>query len=215
MESDVWELSLRLALAAGLSGLVGFEREAARKAAGLRTNMLVGLGAALFAILSLEGFDAPDHSRIAAQVVTGVGFLGAGAIFRQGANIQGLTTAASLWAVAAIGLAAGAGELALATVATALGLVVLYGLSTVERVMRTRTEARGALLDVHLSDVAALGRVLKLVRRLDAGAEVARLMEIRDERGSVRLRLNPALCDEIGSVLLAIEGVDRTQRADP
>src|SRR3982751_4148656 len=114
-----WESLLRLAIAAGLGGAVGFERELRDREAGIRTHLLVSLGSALFTIGSAYGFHEflagggnivrADPSRIAAQIVTGIGFLGAGAIIREGLSVRGLTTAASLWIVAAIGMAAGAG----------------------------------------------------------------------------------------------------------
>src|SRR5215471_11305238 len=108
------EALLRIVVAAGLGGLVGLERELDEKAAGLRTHMLVAVGAALFTMVGAYGFEdfpsrSVDPTRIAAQVVTGIGFLGAGIIFRQGFTIRGLTTAASLWLAAAIGMAAGIG----------------------------------------------------------------------------------------------------------
>src|SRR5919198_6376997 len=110
-----WELVLRLALTVVLCGAIGLEREARAQVAGLRTHILVGLGAALFTLVSAYAFDASepgtriDPTRIAAQIVTGIGFLGAGTIIRQGLTVRGLTTAASLWIVAAVGMAAGAG----------------------------------------------------------------------------------------------------------
>src|ERR1044071_7835808 len=104
------DVFLRLALAAGLGGAIGLEREYRQKPAGLRTNMLIALGSALFSILSIElGASANSPDRIAAQVVTGIGFLGAGAILRSGENVHGLTTAATIWVNAAIGMAAGLG----------------------------------------------------------------------------------------------------------
>src|SRR6266850_387749 len=104
------DVFLRLALAAGLGGAIGLEREYRRKPAGIRTNMLIGLGSALFAILSIElGTAAGSPDRIAAQVVTGIGFLGAGAILRSGQNVHGLTTAATIWVNSAIGMATGLG----------------------------------------------------------------------------------------------------------
>src|SRR5512140_1676985 len=104
------QLVFRLVLAAGLGGAIGLEREYRHKPAGLRTNMLIALGSALFAILSVEvGASAGSPDRIAAQVVTGIGFLGAGAILRSGQNVHGLTTAATIWVNAAIGMAAGLG----------------------------------------------------------------------------------------------------------
>src|SRR6476661_6793083 len=107
-----WEAVGRLAIAAGLGAAVGIEREVREREAGIRTHLLVALGACLFTIIGAYGFSdfsGVDPTRIAAQVVTGIGFLGAGAIIREGISVRGLTTAASLWIVAAIGMAAGAG----------------------------------------------------------------------------------------------------------
>lgn len=115
----------RVLIAAILGVILGLERQFSNKDAGLRTYALVASGSALFTILSIKGFDAADSSRVAAQIVTGIGFLGAGLIFRQGANIQGLTTAAGLWSVAAIGMAAGTGLWGLAIVVTVIILLVL------------------------------------------------------------------------------------------
>src|SRR5690349_23520663 len=109
---------LRIALAGGLGGAIGVERQIREREAGLRTHMLVALGAAVFTLASAYGFHdflvsgtaivRTDPTRIAAQIVTGIGFLGAGAIIRQGLAVRGLTTAATLWVVAAIGLTCGA-----------------------------------------------------------------------------------------------------------
>ena len=114
-----WDVLLRLGLAAGLGGAVGFERELRDREAGIRTHLLVSLGSALFTIISAYGFHEflvgggtivrADPTRIAAQIVTGIGFLGAGAIIRDGLSVRGLTTAATLWVVAAVGMACGAG----------------------------------------------------------------------------------------------------------
>ncbi|HEY7563943.1 MAG TPA: MgtC/SapB family protein [Acidimicrobiia bacterium] len=123
---DVLDNIINLIVAAALSAVIGFEREWMEKSAGLRTHMMVGLGSALFTITGLEL--GGDPSRVAAQIVTGIGFLGAGAIFRQGANVQGLTTASGLWAVAGIGMAAGAGLIGLAITATVIGVLILYAL---------------------------------------------------------------------------------------
>src|SRR5438094_2696570 len=120
-------------LAAGLGAAIGLEREYRQKPAGLRTNILIALGAALFTIVSLvvgRGGGVPD--RIAAQIVTGVGFLGGGAILRIGTNITGMTTAATIWVNAAIGMTAGAGEYAMATAAAAITLIVLVVLPPIE-----------------------------------------------------------------------------------
>src|SRR3954463_15967130 len=127
----VWTLSLRLGVAA-LAGLtLGFERELRARAAGARTHALVAVGAALFTIAGAYGFsDVPrgpniDPARVAAQVASGVGFLGAGAILRQGFGVRGLTTAATLWLAAAIGVASGAGAYAAVAVVTVVVLTVL------------------------------------------------------------------------------------------
>jgi putative Mg2+ transporter-C (MgtC) family protein len=132
--TTIIDVMLRLALAAGLGGAIGLEREFRRKPAGLRTNMLIALGSALFAILSVElGTAAGSPDRVAAQVVTGIGFLGAGAILRSGENIHGLTTAATIWVNAAIGMAAGLGAYAAAAGGATLTLVVLALLPFLER----------------------------------------------------------------------------------
>jgi len=134
---------LRLALAAGLGGAIGLQREFHQKPAGLRTNMLIALGSALFAILSVElGAGAGSPDRIAAQVVTGIGFLGAGAILRTGDHIHGLTTAATIWVNAAIGMAAGLGSYTVATLAAGITLVVLAVLPTLENLVEGRRRDR-------------------------------------------------------------------------
>ena len=132
------ELGGRLALGLVLGAMIGFERELHRQPAGFRTHSLVAVGAALFTIISAYGFagDAVDPTRIAAQIVSGIGFIGAGTILQYRGNIRGLTTAASLWSVAAIGMAAGAGMIVIAVVGTALILVVLALLDRVEALAR-------------------------------------------------------------------------------
>jgi putative Mg2+ transporter-C (MgtC) family protein len=137
--TSISEAFLRLALAAVLGGVIGLEREYHRKPAGLRTNMLIALGSALFSILSVEfGAGAGSPDRIAAQVVTGIGFLGAGAILRSGENVHGLTTAATIWVNAAIGMAAGLGSYIVAAVSAAITLVVLALLPFMEDFVEKR-----------------------------------------------------------------------------
>jgi putative Mg2+ transporter-C (MgtC) family protein len=133
------DVLLRLLLAAGLGAAIGVERELRRKTAGLRTNILIALGSALLTMASLEighGGGTPD--RIAAQIVTGIGFLGGGAILRSGDTVHGMTTAATIWVNAAIGLAAGAGLFAMATITAAITLAVLALLPPVERYFERR-----------------------------------------------------------------------------
>lgn len=120
------EMSARLLLAAVCGAGVGRQREHANKAAGLRTHILVAVGAALFTIVSFEGFgDKADPSRVAAQIVVGIGFIGAGAILHSRSSVTGLTTAASIWATAAIGTAAGVGLYFLTVLTTVVVLAVL------------------------------------------------------------------------------------------
>jgi putative Mg2+ transporter-C (MgtC) family protein len=131
------ELARRLLLAAALGGVIGIEREMRQKNAGLRTNMLIALGAALFTVMSIELSDAAgaDPTRVASQIVTGVGFLGAGAILRRDGGVHGLTTAATIWVNAAVGVAAGGGEYHLAVVGTAVTLIVLLVLWPLEKMI--------------------------------------------------------------------------------
>jgi putative Mg2+ transporter-C (MgtC) family protein len=124
VDGAMLELLVRLAVSAILGAVVGFEREVTHKPAGLRTHMLVSLGAALFTILSVEYFQL-DPARVAAGIVTGIGFIGAGSIIATRGRIHGVTTAASLWAVAAIGLAAGLGAYLIAVVATIFVFLIL------------------------------------------------------------------------------------------
>jgi putative Mg2+ transporter-C (MgtC) family protein len=129
------DLLVRLVLAAGLGGLVGFEREMKDEPAGFRTHILVCMGAALFTIISIQ-FVGPyeDPSRIAAGIVTGIGFLGAGAIFRAKDGVKGLTTAADIWTISAIGVAVGIGYFLAAVITTLLVFVVLlFGRAVKER----------------------------------------------------------------------------------
>lgn len=139
----LFDLGRRLLLAAALGAALGLEREYRQKPAGLRTNILIALGSALFTAISMTMAAAGGSDRIAAQVVTGVGFLGGGAILRSGRSVHGMTTAATIWVNAAIGMAAGAGQFALATATTALTLVVLAVLPPVEAYFDRRTGING------------------------------------------------------------------------
>jgi putative Mg2+ transporter-C (MgtC) family protein len=148
MISDA-DIALRLAIAALLGSLIGFERERLMWSAGIRTHMLVSVGACLFMIVSAYGFAHAttlphvvlDPSRIAAQVVSGVGFLGAGSILLRGQAVRGLTTAASIWSVAALGLASGGGLYFAAAVATGIILLILAGLKPLEEAYRARNQS--------------------------------------------------------------------------
>lgn len=127
------EEMIKLLLSLILGGLIGAEREFHDKAAGLRTIIFICTGATLFTLVSTRFSDTGDPARVAAQIVTGVGFLGAGAILRDGARIIGLTTAATIWITAAIGMAIGAGEYPLAVGGTAAALLVLWVFPKIEQ----------------------------------------------------------------------------------
>ena len=122
------QMVIRILAAAGMGAVIGYEREKSRKPAGLRTHILIAVGAALFTVASVYGFGPTgDISRVAAGVVAGIGFIGAGAIIHRGGGdiVEGLTTAATIWAVAAVGLAAGAGLYPVAGAATGITLAIL------------------------------------------------------------------------------------------
>jgi putative Mg2+ transporter-C (MgtC) family protein len=136
------DIGIRLVVAAAAGMAVGIERELREQAAGLRTHMVVALGACLFTLVGAFGFGGEgDPSRVTAQVVTGIGFLGAGAILREGVSVRGLTTAGSLWVVAAIGCAVGAGLYFASAVATVITLISLWGLRPFRRRLRMRGDS--------------------------------------------------------------------------
>ena len=188
------ELVLRLLLAAVLAGAIGLEREVRDQPAGFRTHMLVSLGACLFAVVSAYGFApfAEDHpnvrvvvdpTRIAAQIVTGIGFLGAGAILRSGMSVRGLTTAASLWVVAAIGTAVGLGAYLVGGATAFIALLTLLFL----RPVRARL-VRGIKAD-HEEYVVWAGADLELERLIgDVSASGVRIDSLRidEEDGGER-----------------------------
>jgi putative Mg2+ transporter-C (MgtC) family protein len=172
-----WEhVLLRLAVAALLGGAVGLERELREREAGLRTHLLVSVGSALFTIVSAYGFREflvnggavvrADPTRIAAQIVSGIGFLGAGAIIRQGLSIRGLTTAATLWLVAAIGMASGAGYYSGAVITTVAALISLGPLRILAyRIVRHYRAETGRLV-VQLAAGTSTAPVITEVERL-------------------------------------------------
>jgi putative Mg2+ transporter-C (MgtC) family protein len=170
---------VRILVAALLGALIGFEREIHGRAAGLRTHLLVSMGAAVFMIMSElitffgrgysgTGMSSPDPGRIAAQVVTGIGFLGAGTIIKEGVTVRGLTTAACLWVVAGIGMATGAGYYQIAFVATLISLCSLAGLKYLERIYqkdsyRVLTIATTNLVEVSKVTDAIQDKRLKII----------------------------------------------------
>lgn len=208
---DSWEIDaiVRLLVSAALGATIGLEREQHGRSAGLRTHMLVSLGAAMAMVVSLHfgqvyadagGAIRVDPARVAYGVMAGVGFLGAGAIIHYGAGVRGLTTAASLWCSAAIGLGAGFGLFAIAAAGTAIVLFALVVLDYVERLIPVKLTRTVAITVPDTSD-EAMGRYRRLLT--EAGAKVVNVTYSRDYQNnqatimfrlSVRSRnLEPAL----------------------
>lgn len=211
-----WDESLlRLSLAAVLGGMIGVERELREREAGLRTHLLVALGSALFTIVGAYGFHAfldsgqsvvrADPTRIAAQIVTGIGFLGAGAIIRQGLSVRGLTTAATLWVVAAVGLAAGAGYYSAAVITTAVVLIALWPLRIAAyRILHRFRPDDGRLL-VELPSGTPPGDLIDEVER--AGARIAAI-EVSQEGDRRRLQLDLVLPRDVAAPRLVARIAD-------
>jgi putative Mg2+ transporter-C (MgtC) family protein len=191
------EVLLRVVLAGVLGGAIGVEREIREREAGLRTHLLVAVGASLFTLVSAYAWHdfhfsnqsgiTYDPTRIAAQVVTGIGFLGAGAIIRQGLSVRGLTTAASLWVVAAIGVAAGAGYYTGAVVTTIVVLVSLWPLRILAYRLIERIRPGERRLEVELGANESPSLLLEILER--HGGEV-RAFEVDDSRDRRRVVLD-------------------------
>jgi len=202
--AELPEVLAKLAVAVVLGGVIGWERETHDRPAGLRTHVLVCVGSAVYMILSMSFSQNADPGRIASQVAAGMGFLGAGTIIRHGNAVRGLTTAASLWAVAAIGLCVGRGEagymIAIAT--TVFVFITLRGLSWVERRVLTKRRYKAATLQVR--------RVRELMPRLqsllDGQGVRVQSCEIGDPdaEGLSEVRLNLRLPPGVGTDRLTI-----------
>ncbi len=208
---------LRLGLSLVLGGLIGWQRESADKPAGFRTHILVCVGAALFTLISAVGFfgTGADPARVASNIVVGIGFLGAGTIWRTGATVQGLTTAASLWTVAAIGTAVGVGYYTAAILATIIVAAVL----TLFKGFEARIPRRGV---GHLSLVIAdrpgqIGRIGTLLGNLGVNIEHVDMSGRMDEKVVLALgvRLPPRLSrDELLVALGDVDGVEAVRWED-
>ena len=227
------ELILRLALAALLGAVIGVEREWRDRTAGLRTHMLVCLGSASFTIVSAYGFtewyDAipadqrlnvvSDPTRIAAQIVTGIGFLGAGAIFRSDDGVRGLTTAASLWMMAAIGLSTGAGYYELAVASTVLMLLVLVALRQVSGRIKAMNRGGDVPLEVIVAGPAGIGAVFDAIAHVDGTVSNFTASVLRRDKPSRRLTFDLSLpadrevTDVVGRLAL-LDGVDAVSARD-
>ena len=212
MTIAVWDLTARLALAGALGALVGFEREARNHPAGMRTHALVGLGACLFTVAGAYGFTDvgkgtnvnPD--RVAAQVATGIGFIGAGAILRSGLNVRGLTTAATLWLVAALGVTVGAGAYATAAIGFAVVLAVLIGLRLAKPVLLDRVGSSPRLLVVEYE--RGHGTLARLFEELDGGRGELDRIQVESENGIQRALIQVSDRDDaqLGRVIRSVAG---------
>jgi putative Mg2+ transporter-C (MgtC) family protein len=218
-----WQLIVRLLVAALLGSVIGIDRERLAWAAGLRTHMLVCVGACLFMIVSAFGFAdilstahvILDPSRIAAQVVSGIGFLGAGSILLRGEVVRGLTTAASLWTVAAIGLAVGGGLYLEAVVATIIILVILAGIKPLEERFQQRNKTHQIILETDKGQLsltaldAALGyRAKRIIRYIAVPSET----EGQETVPITLNRLSPKDVAEIETELAKLKGVRGVSR---
>jgi putative Mg2+ transporter-C (MgtC) family protein len=210
----IGEIGLRLVIIALLCGAIGMEREARGQVAGLRTHVIVGLGAGLFTLVSAYGFRGVDPTRIAAQVVSGIGFLGGGVILRQGATVRGVTTAAALWISAAIGVAAAAGYYGGAVATTTVALLVLVGLRRLKPAMQRRLGSATLHLEVVLAPEASMRSLLGELRLLGLTVEGLE-SEVLDD-GSERLSLDVrgASTPDVDAILSALSGRPDVVRVD-
>ena len=204
---DTQQTIIRLMIAAAAGSVIGFERERLQWAAGLRTHMLVCVGSCLVMIVSAFGFTdvlqqkniVLDPSRIAAQVVSGIGFLGAGTILLRGEVVRGLTTAASLWAVAAIGLAVGAGLYVAALATTVIALVILAGIKPIEDYYRDRVQTR------RLNVVAKRGEMTIATLHDTIGARAVRVKQFVQQ---------PDEADDLDSIQITFSRLSREAVAE-
>ena len=217
-ELSTAEALLRLLVAAGLGGAIGLERELRDHEAGFRTHLLVSLGACVFTLVSAYAWTdwtfstaqgiVFDPTRIAAQIVTGIGFLGAGAIIVRGISVRGLTTAATLWAVAAIGMAAGTGYYAVGVGAALLVLVSLGPLKLISTRLVARVRPEEAELAIKLVPDGDATHVLTAIEEL--GGEVSQV-EFGDER-TIDVTLRASRRSESARVAARVNELDEVER---
>lgn len=207
-----WEMAMRLLLSCILGGCIGYERESHHKAAGLRTHILVSVGSCLIMVLSIkiyssvEGLTNADPARLAAQVVSGIGFLGAGSIIKDGPTVKGLTTAASLWVVAGVGLAVGSGYYMGALMTTGLIFLTLAILSRVE----DKDYQSLAYLFVTATDTPGqIGEIGAVLGKYDIKIRDIKMEEKMDALGIIfRISLpDSANVNEVTTSILSIHGV--------
>lgn len=219
-----WELEIiaRLLLSVGLGAVIGIERESLNKSAGFRTHVLVAVGACLFMTISLSvpfvrypgdaavDYRIADSSRIAAQIVSGIGFLGAGAIMRSGMNVRGLTTAASLWAIAAIGMAAGAGMYITAIVGTFLIYISLTYFAKLEANSRLQKQLIPIVIYFE-KGAEPMCEVFSLFNNMNISIKNTRLLSEEDNPDEkytkVELLVKPPAATDIDGLTRNLEGL--------
>jgi len=215
--AQIGESAVRLLLAMVLGGVIGWQRESADKPAGFRTHILVCVGAALFTLVSVVGFfgTGADPARVASNIVVGIGFLGAGTIWRTGVTVQGLTTAASLWTVAAIGTATGVGYYVGALLTTAIVVAVL----TLFKVFEVRIPRRGLghIVMVMTDRPGQLGRIGTALGAFGVNIERVELSERTGDKVVLELAVRlPSRVSrhELTVALGDVEGVDEVRWED-
>lgn len=211
------EVALRLLLCVGLGGLIGYERENTNRPAGFRTNILVCVGSALVMITSefifnkYTGLANIDPTRLGAQVVSGIGFLGAGTIIRDGFNVRGLTTAASLWAVSCVGIAVGAGFYSGAVIATIFIYLILISLKGAEKRMTKRNRYRTFIVETE-SNSGQVGAVCSLMEQYKIDLKNVQLYKSKEGEQRIKLlvKMPGSTVDmQILSDLQALDGVQK------
>jgi putative Mg2+ transporter-C (MgtC) family protein len=215
------DMLIRLGLGFLAGAIIGFERSSRRQVAGLRTHILIATGATLLMLLSIwlpQEFTAMkngDPGRIAAQVVSGIGFLGAGAIVRLGNNIRGLTTAASLWLIAAVGLAIGAGMFAAADAAEAISLITLFVLDLLEK--RFFPSERNKLLELHYKGSSpASGEALEILKNFGVRSQSIDVNQGVGKEKGARLRILVSIPDttDIAKLAKALKAAGEVSRIE-
>jgi putative Mg2+ transporter-C (MgtC) family protein len=210
---------VRLAVVVGLCGAIGVERQARDQVAGLRTHVLVGLGAGLFTLVSAHGFAGSsgarvDPTRIAAQVVSGIGFLGAGVILRHGVTVRGVTTAAALWISAAIGMATAAGFYTGAVATTAITLVTLVAFRRLKPVVKRKMGTETLSLQLQLVPGASVWSLLSELRGGNLQVEGLESELLDDGSERVRLEVRAKAPLDFDGILSRLSSEDEVARID-
>lgn len=201
------EMLVRLLIAAALGGIIGVERERGSRAAGLRTNILVSSGSALIMLVSMYGFNdfymTRDPARVAAQVVSGIGFLGAGTIIHEGANVKGLTTAATLWVVAAIGLTVGCGLIFIGIGATIITLITLTVFRSLEQKSSFLAARRKMNLFILVNDkTLGLNNMIKFFNENSINFNILKIMnEISESESQIEVSISLRKKQELDSII--------------